>query len=100
MPRKKTKDLVRHIEPDRLYNSVQVQRLINRVMLNGKKQMAERLVYNGMQQAANKLKIDNPLDVFEQAYKTSNRIWKRDHEESAAQTTRFLLKSKDNVRPT
>ncbi len=69
MPRKKTKDLVRHIEPDRLYNSVQVQRLINRVMLNGKKQMAERLVYNGMQQAANKLKIDNPLDVFEQAYK-------------------------------
>jgi small subunit ribosomal protein S7 len=36
-------------------------------MLNGKKQLAERLVYNGMQKAANKLKVDNPLDVFEQA---------------------------------
>lgn len=67
MPRKKTASLVRDIQPDRLYNSVQVQRLINRVMLNGKKQLAERLVYNGMQKAADKVKVDNPLDVFEQA---------------------------------
>lgn len=69
MPRKKTKSLVRDIQPDRLYNSVPVQRLINRVMLNGKKQLAERLVYGGMQKAADKLKVDNPLDVFEQAMK-------------------------------
>ncbi len=69
MPRKKTKSLVRDIQPDRLYNSVQVQRLINRVMLNGKKQLAERLVYGGMQKAASKLKVDNPLEVFEQAMK-------------------------------
>jgi len=69
MPRKKTKSLVRDIQPDRLYNSVAVQRLINRVMLNGKKQLAERLVYNGMQKAADKLKVQNPLDVFDQAMK-------------------------------
>ncbi|MGH7234252.1 MAG: 30S ribosomal protein S7 [Candidatus Saccharimonadales bacterium] len=69
MPRKKTKAFTRDIQPDRLYNSVQVQRLINRVMLDGKKQLAERLVYDGLQSAANKLKVDNPLDVFEQAYK-------------------------------
>lgn len=67
MPRKVTKSLVRPIPADRLYNSVQVQRLINRVMLNGKKQLAERLVYGGMQKAANTLKVDNPLDVFDQA---------------------------------
>lgn len=67
MPRKKTKSLIRPIQPDRLYNSVMVQRLINRVMLDGKKQLAERLVYNGMQEAADKLKVQNPLDVFEQA---------------------------------
>ena len=67
MPRKKTKSLIRPIPPDRLYNSVMVQRLINRVMLDGKKQLAERLVYNGMQEAADKLKVQNPLDVFEQA---------------------------------
>ncbi len=69
MPRKKTKTLTRDIQPDRLYNSVEVQRLINRVMLNGKKQLAERLVYTGMQTAAEKLKIDNPIEVFEQAYR-------------------------------
>ncbi len=67
MPRHKTKSLVRDIAPDRAYNSVAVQRLINRVMQDGKKQMAERLVYGGMQKAADKLKVQNPLDVFEQA---------------------------------
>ena len=69
MPRHKTKSLVRDIQPDRLYNSVQVQRLINRVMLDGKKQIAEKLVYNGMQKAADKLKVKNPLEVFDQAFK-------------------------------
>jgi small subunit ribosomal protein S7 len=69
MPRKKTKALVRDIPADRVYNSVPVQRLINRVMLNGKKQLAERLVYGGMELAAKKLKVDNPLEVFEQAWK-------------------------------
>lgn len=69
MPRKVTKSLVREAAPDRLYNNQQVTRVINRVMRDGKKQMAERLVYNGMQKAATKLKVDNPLEVFEQAIK-------------------------------
>lgn len=69
MPRKKTKSLVRDIPGDRLYNSVMVQRVINRIMIDGKKQVAERLVYGGMQKAADKLKVDNPLEVFEQAFK-------------------------------
>ncbi len=69
MPRKVTKSLVRPVQPDRIYQSVQVQKLINRVMLNGKKQLAERLVYDGMQKAANKLKVQNPIEVFEQAMK-------------------------------
>jgi small subunit ribosomal protein S7 len=69
MPRKVTKALVRDIQPDRQYNNVQVQRVINRVMRDGKKQLAERLVYEGMQKAADKLKVQNPLEVFEQAMK-------------------------------
>lgn len=67
MPRKTTKSLVREAAPDRIYNSTQVSKLINRVMQNGKKQVAERLVYDGMQIAADKLKINNPFEVFEQA---------------------------------
>lgn len=67
MPRHKTKALVREAAPDRLYNNQQVTRIINRVMRDGKKQTAERLVYDGMDKAAKKLKIENPLEVFEQA---------------------------------
>jgi len=69
MPRKKTKALVRDVQGDRLYDSVQVQKLINRCMRDGKKQIAERLVYGGMQKAADKLKVKNPLEVFDQAFK-------------------------------
>lgn len=69
MPRKVTKSLVRPVEADRLYNSKQIAKVINRVMLDGKKQLAERLVYGGMQKAADKLKVQNPLEVFEQAMK-------------------------------
>ena len=69
MPRKVTKSLVRDIKPDRLYNSVPLQRVINRVMRDGKKQLAERLMYTGMQKAADRLKVENPLEVFEQAMK-------------------------------
>lgn len=67
MPRHKTKALVREPNPDRLYNDKQVTRIINRVMRDGKKQIAERLVYDGMEKAAQKLKVDNPLEVFERA---------------------------------
>jgi small subunit ribosomal protein S7 len=67
MPRKVTKTLVRDIPADRIYGNVQVQRLINRVMRDGKKQIAERLVYEGLQKAADRLKVENPLEVFEQA---------------------------------
>lgn len=67
MPRKKTKSLVREILPDRKYDSVLVQRLINKVMLAGKKQVAEGIVYDAMEDAATKLKVENPLEVIEKA---------------------------------
>lgn len=69
MPRKKTKSLIRPIAPDHKYNSVLVQRLINKSMLDGKKLMAQRLVYSGMEMAAKKLKAENPLQVLEAAFK-------------------------------
>lgn len=67
MPRHKTTILVREAAPDRVYGNQQVTRVINRVMLNGKKQLAEKLVYEGMEKAAKKLKVESPLEVFEQA---------------------------------
>jgi small subunit ribosomal protein S7 len=67
MPRKVTASLQRRINPDRKYQSVLVQRLINKSMLNGKKFVAERAVYGALEIAAKKLNSENPLEVFEKA---------------------------------
>lgn len=67
MPRKVTKSLVRVAVPDRKYGNQQVTRVINRVMRDGKKQIAEKLVYGGIEKAAKKVKSDNPIEVFEKA---------------------------------
>ncbi len=69
MPRKTTVSLQRKLNPDRKYQSVMVQRLINKSMLSGKKQIAERAVYAALEIAAKKLNSENPLEVFEKALK-------------------------------
>ncbi len=67
MPRKVTKKLQRQLPVDRKYQSVLVQRLINKSMLDGKKLVAERLVYSALEIAAKKLKSEEPLEIFEKA---------------------------------
>lgn len=69
MPRRKTKSLQRTVAPDRKYNSSLVQRLINKSMLDGKKQLAERQVYLALEMAAKKLESDNPVEIYERAIK-------------------------------
>lgn len=69
MPRKVTKKLQRVIKPDRKYQSVLVQRLINKSMLDGKKLVSERAVYSALEQAAKTLKSEEPLEVFEKCMK-------------------------------
>ncbi len=69
MPRKKTASLQRQLNPDRRYQSVHVQRLINKSMIDGKKLVAERAVYTALETAAKKLESENPLEVFEKALK-------------------------------
>lgn len=69
MPRKVTKSLQRQLNPDRKYQSILVQRLINKSMLDGKKLLAERAVYSALEIAAKKLKSEDPLEVFEKALK-------------------------------
>lgn len=63
----------RKIDPDVRYNSVQVQSFINRVMKNGKKSTATRLMYNAFDQIERDLK-KNPLEVFQQALKNVSPV--------------------------
>jgi len=54
------------ILPDAKYGSVEVTKLINRVMISGKKSVAERLVYDALDIVAKETK-QKPLDVLLEA---------------------------------
>ncbi len=58
----------RPVQPDPKYNSELVARLINKVMIGGKKSLAQRLVYQAFDLASERLNKP-PLEVFEQAVK-------------------------------
>ena len=72
MPRR-GKSVKRTIAPDAKFNSVMVQTLINKVMHNGKKSTAERIVYQAMDQVAERTKED-PRQVVEQAIRNTMPI--------------------------
>ena len=61
----------RIIIADARYESLLVQKFINKVMERGKKSTAERIVYNAMDLAADKLK-KSPLEIFEQALRNAS----------------------------
>ena len=56
----------REVLPDPVYQSVLVTKLINSIMLDGKKGVAQKVVYDAFDIIANKTKKE-PLDVFTQA---------------------------------
>lgn len=58
---------VRPIDPDPLYGSKVLAKFINKVMEGGKKSTARRIIYNAIQKFASRVKIDSPLEAFEQA---------------------------------
>jgi len=69
MPRR-ARPIKREISPDAKYHSVIAARLINKVMMGGKKSTAERIVYNAlriMEREAPKA----PVSVLEQAVKNA-----------------------------
>ena len=57
----------REISPDPVYNSLTVAKFINRLMYDGKKSVARRIVYNAIERFGKKVNSENFLEVFEQA---------------------------------
>ncbi len=57
----------RPIARDPKYNSPLVTRLVNTVMLSGKKSTAQRIVYGAFDQIAEKNAGANPLDILQRA---------------------------------
>ncbi len=56
----------RAIEPDYQYNSPVIAKFINSVMKNGKKTIAERIVYSALAEVATKTEKD-AMEVFDEA---------------------------------
>ena len=77
----------REILPDPMYNSVLVTKLINAIMLDGKKGVAQKVVYDAFDIIKEKTGKE-PLDAFTEACPAS----KLRLAVSAVQLTRFLSK--------
>ena len=56
----------RDVLPDPLYNSTLVTKLVNNVMLDGKKGVAQKIVYDAFAEVEAKTN-SNPLEVFQEA---------------------------------
>jgi len=63
----------RIIAPDNRYSSVELARFINRVMLNGKKTTAQRVVYTALEMIRDESHRD-PMEVFELALKNATPL--------------------------
>lgn len=57
----------REIDPDPLYQSTVLAKFINKVMIGGKKSTSRRIIYNAIEKFAKRVKVENPLEAFEQA---------------------------------
>ena len=72
MPRR-AQAIKREIPPDAKYNNVIVARLINKVMLCGKKSLAERIIYSALQ-IIEQQEGKDPVTVLEQAVKNATPL--------------------------
>jgi small subunit ribosomal protein S7 len=59
---------VRPIEPDAVHQSKLVQQVINKVMVDGKKSLAERIVYDALDAVSNRTSA-SPVDALEESIK-------------------------------
>lgn len=70
MARDPRRTIKRRILPDERFHSVTVAKFINKLMLDGKKSVAQTVFYNAMDIVAEKTKKE-PLPIFEEALKNA-----------------------------
>lgn len=57
----------RRVDTDPIYGNTTLSKFINKLMIDGKKSTARRIVYGALEKFADRVKAENPLDAFEQA---------------------------------
>lgn len=74
MPRKDGRFKRKTVNPDPVYGSKQVSAFVNRVMLSGKKSVAQKIVYTALENLQGKVEDKQPIDIFKQAIKNAMPI--------------------------
>jgi small subunit ribosomal protein S7 len=72
MPRR-ARVVRRDIPPDARFGSKSLARFINKIMVDGKKSLAERIVYGALDRIENQMHR-NPVDVFDQAMRNATPL--------------------------
>ncbi len=57
----------RKVIQDPVYQSVLIEKFINKVMIDGKKNKARKIVYGALEKLASRVKAEKPQEAFEQA---------------------------------
>ena len=70
---RRNRAIVRDVLPDAKFGSKVVTKLINQVMLDGKKTLAENIVYEAFDIASKKLGVE-PMDMWNQALENASPL--------------------------
>jgi len=81
----------REILPDPKFGNIILAKFMNHVMVDGKKSVAEKIVYGALDVVASKTNAD-PLEVFERLSRRSRQWLKLSRAASVVLLTRCLLK--------
>lgn len=57
----------REVAPDPIYDDVLLAKFVNKIMLDGKKSVAQAVVYSSFEQIKEKVQDEEPLEVFKKA---------------------------------
>lgn len=65
---RRRKPEIRKVLPDPKFNSQLLSKFINMVMQDGKKAVAEKIVYGALEQVVSKKKVEAPVDFLQNAF--------------------------------
>ena len=64
---RRKRNIKRNIKPDYKWDSPRIAKFINVIMYDGKKSVAERVVYDALTLVAKKANVENPVPLFDMA---------------------------------
>ena len=71
---RRKKSVKREISPDPKYNSLTAAKFINNLMRQGKKSIAQKVLYGALDLVSKKIKKTDPIEILEEAVKNTSPL--------------------------